>query len=125
MRVVPAKIVEEYRDVVDHTTLPVALIVGGAEVVACYVVVVSDFAIIRTVWIEGSVLFVANATFGGVVVGLLLITTERSHYNVPFEMFNNFTLPCDELVEELSHCVFFRVKTKLVVVCLHRGAKES
>ena len=125
MRVVPTKIVEEYRDVVDHTTLAVALIVRGAEVVAGHVVVVSNFTVVRAVWIERSVPFVTDATFGGVVVSLLLITTEQSPFNVPLEMFNNLTLPCDELVEELTHCVFTRVETKLVVVCLHRGAKEG
>ena len=80
---------KEYRDVVDHTTLAVALIVRGAEVVAGHMIVVSDFTVVRAVWIERSVPFVTDATFGGVVVGLLLITTERSHCNVPFEMFNN------------------------------------
>ena len=94
MRVVPTKIVEEYRDVVDHTTLAVALIVRGAEVVTGHVVVVSDFKVVWAVWIERSVLFVTDATFGGVVLGLLLITTERSHFDVPFEMFNNLLLLC-------------------------------
>ena len=69
MRVVPAEVVEEYRDVVDHTSLAVALIVGGAEVVTGHVVVVRDFAVIRAVWIKRSVPFVADATFCGVVMG--------------------------------------------------------
>ena len=59
---------EEYRDVVDHSPLAVALIVGGAEVVACYVVVVSDFVVIRTVWIKRSIVLVANAALDGVFV---------------------------------------------------------
>ena len=125
MRVVPAEVMKEYRDVVNHTTLAVALIVGGTEVVASHVVVVSDFAVLRAVWIERSVSFVADATFGGVVVRLLLITTERPHFNVPLKVFKDLRLPPDELVEEFSHCVFTRVETKLVVICLHRGAKDG
>ena len=125
MRVVSAKIVEEYRDVVDYTTLAVALIVGGAEVVAGHMIVVSDFTVVRAIWIERSVPFVADATFGGVVVGLLLNTTERYHFDVPFEMFNNLALPPDELVEELNNRVFTREESELVVICLHGGAKEG
>ena len=125
MRVVPAEVVEKYRDVVDHTPFAVALIVRGTEVVTGHVVVVSDFAVVRAVRIERSVPFVADATFGGVVVGFSLITTERSNFDVPLEMFHNLALPPDELVEELNNCVFAREESELVVIICNHRAKKS
>ena len=125
MKVVAAEVVEKYGDVGDYTPFTVALILGGAQVVAGHVVVVSDFAVVRAVLIDGSVPFVANATFGGVVVGLLLTTTERSRFDVPLKMLNIFRFPPDELVDELKYCVFTRKKSELVVICLHGGAEES
>ena len=120
MRIIAAKVVKKYWNIVDDTPLTITLVVGGADVIAGHVIVIRDFTVVGTVWIEWTAVSVADATHNGVVVRLLLIRSERPHSDVDLQVFNNLSLPSDELVEELRHSVLAGVDAELAVECLNR-----
>ena len=115
VRVVSAEIVKEHGDVVHNAALSIALAMHCPDVKACDMVVVSDFAIIGTGRVEGSVLTATNATHNCIVMVRLLLTGKRPHSAVYLEVFNNVCLPSDELVEKLVYTVFTRKQIELFV----------
>ena len=76
-------------------------------------VVVNDFAIVGTGRVEGSVLTATNATQNCIVMVRLLLTGKRHHFAVYLEVFDNISLPSDELVEKLVYRVFARIQIEL------------
>ena len=78
-------------------------------------VVVSDLAIYWYGRVEGAVLTAADAAHDRIVMGCLLLTGQGPYSAVYFEVFDNVSLPLDELVKELVYCVIDREQLKLYI----------
>ena len=78
-------------------------------------VVVSYFAIVGVGRVEEAVLTPADAEHERIVMRCLLFTGQGFHFEVYFEVFDNLSLPSDELVEELVYRVFAREQIELLV----------
>ena len=85
------------------------------DVTAGDMIVVSDFAIVGTGRVEGSVLTATDATHNCIVMVRLLLTEKRPHFAVYIQVFNNVCLPPDLLVERLVHRVFAHEQMELFI----------
>ena len=95
VRVVSTEVVKEHGDVVHNAMLSIALVMRCPDVKAGNIVVVSEFAIVGTVRVDGTVLTATNATHICIVMVCLLLKGKRPHFAVHLEVFNNVCPPPD------------------------------
>ena len=94
---------KKFGDVVHNAALAIALIMRCFDVEAGGMVVVSDFAIVRDESVEDTVLTAADAAHDRIVMVSLLFTGQGCHSPVYFDVFDDVSLPPDELVAELVY----------------------
>ena len=91
---------EKYRNVKDHAAFSVALVLRSSDVLACHVIMVRDFAVVRDGRVEWTGLSLVNAAYQCIFVIHLLLTRKRFQFTVLLEMLDYFAFPLNELVEK-------------------------
>ena len=86
---------KEHGDVVHHSPLSIAFVMRCPDVIAGDMIVVSNFAIVGTGRVEGTVLTATDATHNRIVMVRLPLTGKRFNFAVYLEVFNNVCLQPD------------------------------
>ena len=123
--VVSAEVVNEHWNLKHHAPSLVAQVVGRAEKVARYVIVIADFAPVVVTVIERPFLVVADAALSRPIVSQVLIGRQSPHSAVRFEVLHAQPLPLDELFEKSFECILTGVHEPEIVEAGVRRTQDS